>query len=235
MRWNPLLQTFSIPAHISLIMFDLDGTLIDSRHDIAASVNHTFAALNLPLKPLETIYGYVGNGVRQLMIDAVASWDESQISRALAIFEQHYLAHLLDRTLLYPGLTDLLHRFRHIPKSMATNKPLHYTLKIIEGLGLTDQFNPILGGTTSCKLKPDPEMILTTLSMRGVKPEEALFVGDSPNDVIAAHAAGIRCCGVGYGGLTKREDIEAATPDFFVETVEELGAFLAHYTRSSSL
>jgi len=211
----------------SLLIFDLDGTLIDSRYDIAASVNRTFRDMNLPEKPPETIYRYVGNGVRQLIVDAIESDAPGLVNQALGLFERHYLAHLLDRTVLYPGVAALLARLAHRKKSVVTNKPLIYTQKILDGLGITKHFDLILGGTPTCRLKPDPEMVLTTLHALNVAPQDALLIGDSPNDILAARSAGVQSCAVGYGGLTPWEEIRSASPDRFVETVADLQAFLA--------
>ncbi len=208
-----------IPA--SLLIFDLDGTLIDSRVDIARSVNLTFRDLGRPEKPPEVIYGYVGNGVRHLIVDAIEDDDPAKVNRALSIFENHYLTHLLDETRLYPGIAELLARLSRKKKSIATNKPIVYTTDILKGLGLSDAFDLVLGGTPERKLKPDPEMIFETLAFFGVPPGEALFIGDSANDIHAAQAAGVRVCGVGYG-LSPKGEVQAAGPDFFADTVADL-------------
>ncbi len=204
-----------------LFIFDLDGTLIDSRKDIAASVNMTFRDLNLPQKPPETIYGYVGNGVRRLIIEAVESEEPDLVDRALRIFESHYLAHLLDETVLYPGILDLFAHFNGKKKAVATNKPILYTTPIIEGLGIGHHFDLVLGGTPPLQLKPHPDMLLTILRTLDIAKEEAIMIGDSFTDVQAARAAGIKSCAVGYG-LVEREALLAASPDFFAETTSDL-------------
>ncbi len=212
-----------IPA--SLFIFDLDGTLIDSRVDIARSVNLTFRDLGRPEKPPEVIYGYVGNGVRQLIVDAIEDDDPAEVNRALSIFERHYRTHLLDETRLYPGISELLARLSRPKKAVATNKPIVYTTDILKGLGLSGLFDLVLGGTPERKLKPDPQMIFETLAFLGVSPDAALFIGDSANDIHAARAAGVRSCGVGYG-LSPKEEIWAAAPDFFADTVADLGRLI---------
>jgi phosphoglycolate phosphatase len=214
----------------SLLIFDLDGTLIDSRVDIARSVNLTFRDLGRPEKPPEVIYGYVGNGVRHLIVDAIEDDDPAQVSRALLIFERHYLTHLLDETRLYPGIAELLARLSRKKKSIATNKPLVYTIDILKGLGLSDTFELVLGGTPERRLKPDPQMIFETLAFFGVPPDAALFIGDSANDVHAAQAAGVRSCGVGYG-LSPKEEVCAALPDFFADTVADLDRLIGESER----
>jgi phosphoglycolate phosphatase len=206
---------------VSLLIFDLDGTLIDSRKDIAASVNLTFRDLGLPEQPDELIYGYVGNGVRRLILDTVRSADPLLIDRTLQIFEGHYLKHLLDDTVLYAGLEEVLHHFGNKKKAIVTNKPLLYSIKIIEGLRVRAHFDLILGAEPIVRLKPHPEMILRTLDDLNVAPAEAVMIGDSLNDIEAARSAGIKSCAVGYG-LGNVEELRSGNPDFFAETVEDL-------------
>ncbi len=206
---------------VALLIFDLDGTLIDSRKDIAASVNLTFRDLGLPEKPVELIYSYVGNGVRRLILDTVQSADPLLIDRSLQIFEGHYLKHLLDDTILYPGMEEVLRHFDEKKKAVVTNKPLLYSTKIIEGLQVRAHFDLILGAEPIVQLKPHPEMILRTLDYLKVSPADAVMIGDSLNDIQAARSAGIKSCGVGYG-LGNVEELKSGTPDFFAETVEEL-------------
>ncbi len=209
----------------TLFLFDLDGTLIDSRVDIAHAVNLTFRDLGLPPKPEELIYGYVGHGVRQLIVDAVESEEPALIDRALAQFEGHYLAHLLDTTCLYPGIADILAGLPTGRVAIVTNKPLNYTLKILEGLKITDRFDLILGGTPGRRMKPDPQMVIEALTTLQVDPADAVFIGDSTADIGAARAAGVRSCAVGYG-LSPVEEVQAASPDFFAATVADLAALI---------
>lgn len=206
---------------VALLIFDLDGTLIDSRKDIAASVNLTFRDLGLPEKPVEVIYGYVGNGVRRLILDTVESSNPLLIERALQIFEGHYLKHLLDDTILYPGMERVLRHFDKKKKAVVTNKPLLYSTKIIEGLQVRAHFDLILGSEPIVQLKPHPEMIQRTLDYLNVFPSDAVMIGDSLNDIQAARSAGIKSCGVGYG-LGNVEELKSGNPDFFAETVEDL-------------
>lgn len=206
---------------VSLLIFDLDGTLIDSKKDLAISVNLTFRDLGLPEKPLEEIYGYVGNGVRRLIFDSLGSADPALIEQSLQIFEAHYLKHLLDETVLYPGMEEVLAHFKEKKKAVVTNKPLLYTTRIMEGLGARPHFDLILGSEPIVNLKPHPEMILRTLDHLRIAPSEAVMIGDSANDVQAARAAGIKSCGVGYG-ICDPDLLRSTGPDFFAETVGDL-------------
>ncbi len=204
-----------------LYIFDLDGTLIDSRKDIANAVNMTFRDLHLPELPNETIYGYVGNGVYRLITDATGSIDPSFLEKSLKIFEGHYLAHLVDETCLYPGMQELLCQNQHKRKSVVTNKRIQFTQKIIEGLCPKNTFELVLGAEDGVNLKPHPEMILKTIAQLGVPANETIIIGDMMNDIHAARAAGIKVCAVSYG-FGDAKELQEGEPDFFAETVSDL-------------
>jgi len=204
-----------------LLIFDLDGTLIDSKRDIASAVNLTFCDLGLPEKPREMIYGYVGNGVRQFIIDAVETDNQVLVDRALAIFRKHYLAHLIDETRLFPGIEQALEHYQNKQKAIVTNKPTAYTDKIIEGLKIGPLFDFVIGGEADVPLKPQPEMLLLTLEALGCAAADAVMIGDSLNDIDAARAAGMRVCGVSYG-CGAADEIRSARPDYFVEKASDL-------------
>ncbi len=211
---------------VALLIFDLDGTLVDSRRDIAKAVNMTFRDIGFPEKPDELIYSYVGDGVRRLIRQAVESEDPALLDRSLRIFEGHYLTHLLDETRLYPGMGSVLSHFQAKRKALATNKPILFTRKILRGLGLTQCFDLIIGGGDTSNLKPHPEMILKVLHSLKVAPTKAVMIGDSLNDLAAARAAGILTCAVGYG-LGDPASLRAANPHFFAETVADLKVLFA--------
>ncbi len=208
-------------SKIKLLIFDLDGTLIDSKKDIAHSVNLTFRDVGLPEKPHEVIYGYVGNGVRQLITDAVASDDPTLIDQALQIFERHYLKHLLDETRLFPGMEEVLHHYSGRKMALVTNKPVNYTDKIIKGLKLDQHFDFIIAAQPTIRLKPEPDMLIKTLAALNIAPAEAVMIGDSLNDINAARSAKVRSCGVAYG-FGQRETLQSAYPDYFAESCDEL-------------
>ena len=206
---------------VDLLMFDLDGTLIDSRNDLADSVNQTFRALGLPEKPRELLYGYVGNGVRRLISDAVGAAAPSLLDRALRLFEAYYLDHLLDETCVYPGIERVLEHYRGKKKAVVTNKPILYTTRILEGLQVEGSFDLVVASEAATQLKPHPEMILRTLVHFRAAPERAVMIGDSLNDILAARAAGVISCAVGYG-LGNLDALMAARPDLFAERPEDL-------------
>lgn len=209
--------------HIELLIFDLDGTLIDSKRDIANAINLTFREVGLPEKTHALIYSYVGNGVRQLMIDTVGSDDCKLIDHTLACFEQHYLNHLLDETCLFPGIAEVLQHFKDKKIALATNKPAHYTEKIMAGLNLNKHFDFVIAANPDVQLKPHPAMLLKTLDVLNIAPANAIMIGDSLNDFHAAKSAGIPACGVGYG-FGDAETLKSESPDFFIDQSDELMA-----------
>ena len=205
---------------VKLLIFDLDGTLIESKWDIADAVNLTLRDLGLPERPQEEIFGFVGDGVKRLLRLAVGEMDEVRYAEALRVFRAHYLEHCLDRTRFYPGVEPVLTYFSRKPKAVATNKALEYTKVILKGLG-DHHFDYIVGGDNGLGLKPEPGMLLHILDQLGVDREQAVLIGDSTNDINGGHNAGIRVCAVGYG-MGNRERMQACRPDWFIERPEEL-------------
>jgi phosphoglycolate phosphatase len=205
---------------VDLLIFDLDGTLIESKWDIAQSVNLTLRELGLPQRPQEDIFGFVGDGVKKLLRLAVGEDDRVSFEEALRVFRGHYLAHCLDRTTYYPGVEQTLVHFGTKRKAVATNKSIEYTTVILQGLG-GNHFQYVVGGDNGFALKPDPGMLLHVMEQLNVPKERTVLVGDSTNDINGGHNAGIRVCAVGYG-MGNREKMAACQPDWFIERPEEL-------------
>ncbi len=206
---------------IELVIFDFDGTLIDSKYDIASSVNLTLEDLGLPVRSTEEIFGFVGDGVKRLLRLSVGEDNQAQYEEALAVFREHYLMHCLDTTQFYPGLERVFEKLNGCPKAIATNKSLEYTLRIVEGLGVQNWFAAIESPKETWDLKPDPGMLFRILEKLQIKPEGTVLVGDSTNDVRAAKAAGMRACAVGYG-YGNREKVLALDPDYYCESPEDI-------------
>ncbi len=211
----------SANAPFQLVIFDFDGTLIDSKYDIAVSVNLTLKDMELPTRSPEEIFSFVGDGVKRLLRLSVGEGNDARYEEALTIFRDHYLAHCLDFTQLYTGLDAVFDILQGKTKALATNKSLEYTLRIVEGLGVRDRFSAIECPIDPSDLKPDPGMLFRILDQLGVAPEQAILVGDSTNDVRAAKAAGMRACAVGYG-YGNREKVLALAPDYYCEKPEDL-------------
>ncbi len=205
---------------VELLIFDLDGTLIESKWDIAASVNLTLAELGLPQRPIEEIFGFVGDGVKQLLRLSIGESNRITFDEVLRVFRRQYLAHCLDRTTFYPGVEQALVHFERKRKAVATNKSIEYTNVILKGLG-AHHFHYVVGGDNGFGLKPEPGMLLHVMEQLNVPKDQTVLVGDSTNDINGGHNAGIRVCAVGYG-MGNRVRMEACRPDWFIERPEQL-------------
>ena len=205
---------------IDLLIFDLDGTLIESKWDIATAVNLTLGELGLPIREQDEIFGFVGDGIKRLLRQAVGEENQARYEEALRVFRGHYLAHCLDRTRFYPGIDRVLTHYARKHKAVATNKSLEYTTKILEGLG-NHHFAYVVGGDNGYGLKPEPGMLLKILDKLQVAQDRAVLIGDSTNDITGGHNAGIKVCAVGYG-MGNREKMAACNPDWFIEKPEDL-------------
>jgi phosphoglycolate phosphatase len=206
------------------IIFDLDGTLIDSRADLALAVNLTRAELGLPALPQAQVVGYVGEGVRKLLSRAIPELP-GRLEDALAINQRHYRAHLLDRTVLYPGVAAALETFRQRGARLmvVTNKPRAFTDLILDGLGIAGCMAAVVGGGDCPGLKPDPAPLLMALEQGGGAADGAWIAGDNFTDLEAGRRAGVRRCFCRYGfGDPGRESWDLAVDD-----LTELAAFLA--------
>jgi len=199
-----------------LAVFDLDGTLVDSVADLAASVNHALDAVGLPGRSLEEVRGFVGEGARRLLERAVAPRDDL-LDPALAAWQAHYEVHLLDRTRPYPGVEAALAAAGRT-LAVLTNKPGPMARRILDGLGLSRRFAEVVGGGEAPR-KPDPAGLLALAARLGASREETVFVGDSAVDVATGRAAGVKVIGVTWG-LGPRADLAGA--DVLVERAEDL-------------
>jgi len=211
---------------VRVVVFDLDGTLIDSKLDLALAVNATLAWMKRAPIEHERIYGYVGNGAPMLIQRALGEGaSEEDCRRALEHFLGYYREHMLDNTVAYPGVREGLAALAHLPMAVLTNKPTRISRMILEGLGLARYFRYIHGGNSFERKKPDPmglEMLLRDLS---AAPREAMMVGDSEVDVQTARNANTWSCGVTYG-LGSGRLVGEYAPDVMVESLTQLAAFI---------
>ena len=212
---------------MDLLIFDLDGTLIDSRLDLAAAVNAM--RLDLGMSPLanERIYTYVGNGAPVLVRRALGEQAaEADLAKGLSFFMEYYGAHDLDFTTLYPGVRESLDRFREAQKRMAvlTNKPTGMTRDILKGLGVDRHFFQVYGGDSFEQKKPHPIGVETLMREAGVDGAHTMMVGDSAVDIATARNAGIACCGVTYG--FQPESLANPAPDLLVGRMEQFADWL---------
>jgi len=204
-----------------VLLFDFDGTLIDSKVDIATAVNLTLGDLGLPLRSVEEIFSFVGDGVKRLLRLSVGEDNPDQYDKALEVFRGHYLEHCVQTTRWYPGIWEVLQHYKDRRKVIVTNKSLEYTLAIVDGLQARDLFQHVEAPRDTAELKPEPVMLKRALAVLGADIKHTVMIGDSTNDVRAAQAAGIRACAVGYG-YGNRERVAALQPDFYCETPHDL-------------
>ena len=208
---------------VNFIIFDLDGTLVDSKLDLAQSVNATRQHYGLPLLDNELVYSYVGNGAPMLIRKAMGpEYSEAEIQRALEYFLVHYRDHMLDNTVLYPAVKESLERLTAggVRLSVLTNKPVRISCDILAGLGVGSHFFRVYGGNSFERKKPDPMGVHVLLAEAGVPKEEALMVGDSAVDVLTARNAEVAVCGVTYG--FQPESLAAEIPDILVDSMDQL-------------
>ena len=206
---------------IALIMFDLDGTLADTGHDLAGSVNFTRAHFQLSPLPEKLVYGNVGRGVEHLLKRSLPKQAPEHFQEAMRVFLAHYEKHLLDRTVLYPGVHEVLEYFRAKRRLVVSNKIVRLTEAVVRGLGVAGEFDAILGGDSAAEKKPDPALLNLALQQFQVSAASALIVGDGDTDIEAGKRAGVMTCGVTYG-LGNKQDLLAAEPDLVIDSIGEL-------------
>jgi phosphoglycolate phosphatase len=211
------------------LLYDLDGTLIDSTRDIRESVNHTLARFGRPALPLETVADYIGDGVAVLILRALVGrrvspsglarknaeprlddlvrelpkgTDAGLLEEAVRVFRSHYGEHLLDHTTAYDGALETLRTFkeRGMSQAVVTNKPAAFSETIVEGLGMSSYVDAVVGGDSTPLKKPAPDPVLAALALLAVAPEHALMVGDREGDVLAGRRAGCGTCRIRYDG-----------------------------------
>ena len=192
---------------IGLAVFDLDGTLIDSREDLAVAVNHALEAVHLPQRSVEEVVRLVGDGAVTLMQRALGSANLHLTESALEAWRAHYSAHLLDRTVLYPGIAEVL-AWAKCKLAVQTNKPGNMARRILQGLGVADRFLAVCGGDDAPR-KPDPAGIERLMALAGVGPADTVLVGDSLVDLETARAAGVEFVAVTWGYVPEAELVAA--------------------------
>lgn len=206
-----------------LIVFDLDGTLIDSSEDLAISMNATREHFGLSRIDPELIYSYVGNGAAVLVQRAMGGHvSEERLADALKFFLRFYRAHALEHTKLYPGVREMLQQLSEANHKLAvlTNKPVRISADIIQALGVEKQFFRVYGGDSFPAKKPDPEGLETLIREAKVPAAAACMVGDSGVDIETARNAGVRSCGVVWG--FQPESFKLQPPDDVIREPAEL-------------
>lgn len=220
-------------APVSLVMFDLDGTLVDSVPDLAWAADRTLEDLGLPLVGEDKTRDYVGNGLyvlvkRILTQELDGEPDQALYDKALPIYWEYYRSNVSQFSQLYDGVQEALDtlKARGIKLACVTNKAEEFTKTLLAHLKIDTYFEVMVGGDTLEKKKPDPLPLLHIAKTVGVPIENCLMVGDSRHDIAAARAAGMRVAAVPYG-YNHGDDIAESNPDVVVQSLAELPDLLS--------
>ncbi len=214
-----------------LFLFDLDGTLADTREDIVRAVNVTLMAMNSPVCSPAEIIRYVGDGMEPLIqrvllrVNGVEP-DPRQVRRGVKLLLEEYRTHLIGTTTLYPGVRETLHAIRGAALGLISNKPEELCRRMLDQFELAGLFSVVLGGDSLPQRKPDPAPVSYAVSRCSVTTAETVMIGDSPGDILAGTAAGVATCGVTYG-FRGREELEAAGSDVIIDCLTELPRYFS--------
>lgn len=216
---------------VKLMLFDLDGTLIDSKQDLARSINLMLRDLGRPALDQDVIASFVGDGAPVLVRRALAATDPERKEpdrelhrRALDLMREHYEREMFLTTRLYPGVAETLAHFDSKPKAVVTSKETALTERILERFGIARHFQCIIGGDALAERKPDPKPLLEAASRLGGSASEAVMVGDAENDILAGKRAGAFTCAVSYGFRSAERLIEFQ-PDVLIDRFDQLKDF----------
>jgi phosphoglycolate phosphatase len=209
-------------AQVEAVVFDLDGTLVDSRADIVAAASHALRVHGWSDLPAAEIVGHVGNGARRL-VAGCAGIDEHapEVEQLLATFLDYYTAHPTDHSTLLPGVASALAELSGLPLAVCTNKPRVTTDLVLANLDLARHFSVVVAGGDLPRPKPDPVQLRTIAARLRVRSEHLVMVGDGPQDVECGRAVGAFTVGVD-GGLCPRQRLLAARPDVQIASMADL-------------
>lgn len=212
---------------IELFIFDLDGTLVNTIEDIAASVNFTLDRLGLRALPSDMVRRFVGDGVDALLLRSLGERKEL-LQRARGIYTDHHRENLVVRSALYAGVSETLEYFKAVPMAVISNKTRDFCEPLLDRLGIRGRFRFIIGADNGLPLKPAPDSILKIMKDVAARKERTVVVGDGTTDVRAGKAAGVITCSVTYGFRSEGE-LKAAGPDFIIHEFSGLKTLFKPY------
>lgn len=205
---------------VDLMIFDLDGTLVTSGSDIAASVNHTLKTMGLPEIEERAVLEFIGDGVRKLIERSLGPDRQERFEEALMLFSRYYEEHMLDSTVLYPGVPEVLRHFREKKKIILTNKRHRFAAGLCDALQLTPHFDDLIGADSTPYIKPDVRLAELILKRFQARPGRTVIIGDGTSDVLTAKNAGLLSCAL-LNGLTGRQALLGLRPDDCCERISE--------------
>jgi len=205
---------------VSLFIFDLDGTLVNTLEDIAASVNYTLTRLGNKPIALDAVKQYVGDGIGMLMARALGG-NTAHLDDAVVIYKDHHRRNLVVNSSLYPTVRETLEHFRSVPMAVVSNKAMEFVGPVIDRLGMGQFFKRIIGADYGLPLKPAPDAFQLIMSEFKAPKERTVIVGDGTTDIRAGKAAGIITCSVAYG-FRSEEELRKAEPDHIIHEFSDL-------------
>ena len=206
---------------ISLIVYDFDGTLVDTFADIAGSVNLALTEMGLESLNKKTIRENIGSGMLNLMTRSLINSGSNDIETSVLLFQKHYSHHLLDQTNFYPNGKEIVEYFLDKKNAILSNKPISFIEKILKALSFSKPFDSIIGGDSLDVKKPDPKGLLVMMNKFNCSPEKTLMVGDSAIDIETGKHAGVITCGVTYG-LGNLDSLTNSNPDYLIDNLSQL-------------
>jgi phosphoglycolate phosphatase len=209
---------------VTAVIYDLDGTLVDSRGDISDSVNAMLRTLRLPERDEREIWSFVGEGAERLVRRSLGAANEHRFPEGIESWREEYSRRLLHKTRAYPGIEELLEA-PPASRAVLTNKPGDFARQILQGLGFLEKFRGIVGGDEAPK-KPDPAGLLRLCAKLGEDPARTLYIGDHTIDIATGAAAGVPVCSVGWG-FGDPETLQKARPAYHCATPRDLLGLLA--------
>jgi phosphoglycolate phosphatase len=220
-----------VPRPCRLFLFDLDGTLVDSREDIARAVNAVLMKVGQNPLSMSDVLRFVGDGIEILMQRALRAAtdrepDVSQVGACVDLMIEEYEHHLFDASHLYPGVRETLDALHRAKMGLITNKLEALARRVLQGFGLDHHFSVVMGGDSLPQRKPDPAPLRAAMIRCGALPCETVMVGDSRTDILAGKAAGVTTCGLS-SGFRGREELQAAGSDVIIDEFSEL---LRHFS-----
>jgi len=218
----PLLIVTPTKPQFQILLFDMDGTLIDSRQDLASAVNYALRAVNKSELPLEEIVQYVGDGLKQLLMKAMKSENDGLLTRATKAFNNYYRDHCVDETVLYDGVKEAIEDLSsaaHI--AVVTNKPKNFADIIVKKLDLNEHIHLVIGGDSCEEKKPHPAPLLNAIKILGGVADSALMIGDGLQDIDAGRNAGVKTCVARYG-YGFRPDVMDRGPTYVIDQFQQL-------------
>jgi phosphoglycolate phosphatase len=209
---------------LGAVIFDLDGTLVDSREDIVASINHGLHAVGAVSCQTAEIYPLIGRPLSEMFSRLLPASLVNSVDDATIAFRKYYFDHCADASRLYPGVVECLDELKKYTLAIATTKQTFMAVEVARLLGFTDRF-ALIQGSDGIPHKPDPALLYLVADKLAVEPEKCLMVGDTTYDIDAGRAAGMRTCGVTYG-FGNRDDLVGSAPTVMLDSLSDLGEWI---------